>query len=550
MIERFQDDAFSRLEVRGGKWDVSHEVEMYDLAERDIYKSPEEPGHTAWVGMWREKDGAIKVSFSRVTGNVGLEPSYHPTYGRSGEERWQRFAEQHRMRLGPEDAVTTTKLESPTLVTRDHGETWEDLGLAHEPRGGNLRFVCAEDGSLVRKGLATLLCRDGRIMSTASPEECMKDRERHVYFTDQFLIAVRESLDGGKTWSPLQFITPEGSDPELIKVSGEETAIAELADGRILAMIRCDPGGPVQTYLTRVGPGKYEATPPTLCGIPHGGLPDLVGASDGVVWYWGLSSHWYTADDGASWHKAPIQLRSYYGKMLEAAPNQLLCVTQHLINDSPYPFWYDSAIRMDRFRWRRSGILEQKKDGVRFARAIQQEETFADMHLRADVRLDGVNGIVFHVSEDGKSYYFLGVVLRDHPLYKDYFPPEIQDEKLAANYAGAEQFQFALGRSMLVLARVEAGKITLLRGLRILQLSPSYYVNTGTWAQIQVKVAGDVIQGAVKIADERFPWATYVGARDATLGEGGVGVFTDRSTGAFRNLEVWQTPQMIRDLWK
>ena len=550
LVERFQGEALERLTTRGGSWKVSHEVEVYDMVERDIYQSPEEPGHTAWAGMWKEKDGAIKVSFSRVTGNVGLEPSYHATYGRSGEERWKKFAKQHGMRPGPQDAVTTTKLESPTFVTRDNGDTWEDLGLEHKPRGGNLRFVCATDGSLVRKGLATVLCSDGRIVSTASAQECMKDRERHIYFTDQFLVAVRESLDDGKTWSPLQFITPDGSDPELIKVSGEETAIAELADGRILAMIRCDPGEPVQTYLTRVGPGKYEATPPTRCGIPHGGLPDLVRGSDGVIWYWGLIRHWYTADDGKSWHKAPMQLRSYYGKMLEAAPNQLLCVTQHLISDSPYPFWYDSSIRMYRFNWRRSGILEQSNDGVRFARVISREETFGDMHARAEVRLDGVNGIVFHVSPDGRSYYFFGVVLRGHPLYKDYFPPEMQDEKLAANYSGAEQPHFALGRSMVVLARVEEGKITLLRGLRILQLSRSYYVNKGTWAEMQVKVAADVIQGAVKIADERFPWATYVGARDSTFGSGRVGFYADRSTGAFRNLEVWDKPQMIRHLWK
>ena len=550
LVEHFQNAALQRYKTVGGAWEVRQEIETYDLVQRDIYQSPEEPGHTAWVGTWKEKDGAIKVSFSRVMGNLALEPSYHATYGRSGEERWKKFAKQHGMRLGPADAVTTTKLESPTLVTRDNGDTWKDLGLEHNPRGGNLRFVCAADGSLVRKGLATLLCSDGRIVSTASVQECMKDRERHIYSTDQFLIAVRESLDDGKTWSPLQFITPEGADPQLIKVSGEETAIAELADGRILAIVRCDPGGPVQTYLTRVGPGKYEATPPTQCAIPHGGLPDLVTGSDGVIWYWGLIGHWYTTDDGKTWHKMPLRLRSYYGKMLEAAPNQLLCVTQHLTSDSPYPFWYDSSIRMYRFNWRRSGILQQTNDGVRFARAIGKEKTFGDMHARAEVRLDGLNGLIFHVSSDGKSYYFFGVVLRGHPLYKDYFPPEVQDEKLAANYSGAEQFQFALGRSMVVLARVEEGKVTLLRGLRLLQMSPSYYVKAGTWAQMQVKVKGDVIQGAVKIGDERFPWATYVGARNATLGSGKVGFYADRSTGAFRNLEVWDSPQMIRNLWR
>jgi hypothetical protein len=550
VVERFQGQALERLDTRGGEWNVKREVEMYDLVERNIYQSPEEPSHTAWVGMWRQKDGGIYVSFSRVMGDPGMEPSYHPTYGRSGEERWQKFAAQHGMRPGPAAAATSTTLDSPTLVTRDAGETWEDLGLEHEPRGGNLRFVCARDGSLVNKGLATVLCHDGRIVSTANPQEWMKDVERHIYFTDQALIAVRESLDDGKTWSPLQFINPTGSDPELIKTSGEETALVEMADGRLLALIRCDPGGPVQTYLTRVGPGTYEGTPPTRCGIPHGGLPDLVRGSDGVVWYWGLEGHWYSEDDGASWHPAPVQLRSYYGKMLESTPGQLLCVTQSLIHDSPYPFWQDGAIRMSRFRWRRSGTLEQTSDAVRFARAVTKGESRRDMHVRARVRVDGINGIIFHVSDDGGSYYFLGVVTQGHPLYKEYFPPELQDEKLAANYAGAEQFGFALGRPMVVLARIEGEKITLLRGIRLLQISPSYYVKAGTWAQMQVKVSGDLIQGAVQLQDERFPWATFVGAHDAALPAGRVGVFSDRSTGAFKDLEVWDRPQMIRDLWR
>ena len=39
-----------RLTTRGGSWKVSHEVEIYDLVERDIYQSPEEPGHSAANG--------------------------------------------------------------------------------------------------------------------------------------------------------------------------------------------------------------------------------------------------------------------------------------------------------------------------------------------------------------------------------------------------------------------------------------------------------------------------------------------------------------------
>ena len=538
VADYFLDEPLARWNAAGGDWRVSYDMDVLDLEQRDLYRSPEEPSWVEWVSLWKEKNGDIRTCFAQYTGNLGLEPSYRFIYGRGkSEEAWRQFAKDHRLRIGPEDAVATTRCDYPTLVSHDNGDTWENLGYDQKPCGGNMRLVLGADGGYISNGAAIVRCRDGRIVATAKYQE-LRTKE-YKWITDQFLVAVRESLDDGKTWSPLQFITPEGSDAQLIKESGEENAIVELDDGRILVMVRCDPGSPVLTYLTRTGPGEYAATPPKLLPLPHSGLPELVCGSDGVVWYWGHDGHWYTTDSGESWHRAPFDFYCYYGKMLEAAPNEMLCVTQHLIHDSPYPYWYDSSVRMYRFSWRRSGTLQQNAADQARVLCARDDVQLGDLHLRADVRVDGANGVAFRVQPDAKSFYCLLIVLPGHEMYERYFPPEIEAEVLAANYTSSDTMTVGSREPMLVIARVEGEKRTVLRGMRL------KYLPRGSWVRLQVKVKDDLIQGAVNTDPP-----IYVGARDGHFTTGGIGLFTDTSTGAFKNVAAWASPQMIRDLWQ
>lgn len=537
IVDHFQDEPLARWNARGGDWQVTSDIDIFDLEERDIYQSPEEPGHLAWVGLWKENNGIVKTCFAQITGNVGLEPSYRPWYGRGkSPQAWQQFCEEHQMRLGPEDAVTTTKAEYPTLLSRDNGDTWENLGPDQKPRGPNLRFVYASDGTLVNNGIANLRCRDGRIVSTPWIRQWRRDGET-LY--DQYLLGIRESTDNGKTWTPTQWIKPDGIDAGLLEETSEESAMVELDDGRILMVIRCDPGRPCQTYLTRVGPGKYEATPPTRLPMPHSGMPELVRGGDGVIWNWQIDGHWYTEDDGKTWRKAPFRFWSYYGKMIEAAPNQILCMTQYRVHDSPYPYWYDGAIRMVRFSWRRSGVLGQTDADQPIALCTKDDTALGDMHFRSDVRIDGASGLAFRVQPDGKSFYCLAIVLPGSPVYARYFPPEVQAEVVAANYTAADDVTTAAGEPMLVIARVQDDTLAVLRGMRL------KYIPRKSWVRLQVKLTGDLIQGAVNTDPP-----TYVGARDEKFESGRVGLFTDTSTGAFKNLYLWPSPQMIRNNWE
>ncbi len=524
----FQNVPLARWQTMRGTWEKTEDaIEAYDLDQRDIYFSPEEPGLVAWVGLLKRPDGTILACCDQVTGDPGLEPSYRPTYGRGPDDEWIAYAKEAGLRVGPLDALSRIGVHEPTLITRDNGDSWqlcEDEELC-EQCIVNHRLVYAEDGTLIDHGMDNLLCRDGRIVSTIWQRD----------WKPGYLLGVTESLDNGKTWSPVQFILPEGSDEEIIKTCCAEEGMVELDDGRILMVIRTDPGSPVQTYLTRVGPGQYEATPPTWLPQPNTGMPVLCRGSDGVIWHWNLDGHWYSIDEGKSWHPLPQRMPSYYGKMVRIGPKRLLCVTHRLAGDSPYPYWYDATIRQYRFSYRTSGVMEQTDSSTALALLSRGDTDLQDLHLRAEVRLDGADGLAFRIQPGGNSYYVFAVILPGTAAYRRWFP-----EAEKANPVLLPRQIVAEGHAMAALARVDDGQLTVLRAVWL------PYIPRGSWTPMQVKVTGDLLQGAVKCG----PDPIYVGTRDSTYAAGQVGLFTDQSTGAFKSFYGWSSPQMIRYLWQ
>jgi len=564
--DSFQDVPRRRWSSTEGKWKATEEqVEVYDVDEGVLFTSPEEPSHVAFVGLWKEEDGAVKASFEHMYGNPGLAPSYRPHYGRwvlynqgkseeewlaftrahrmfeteeealsaTPEQAWSAFCKAHNMSEGPEDAIATTTEEFPILVTRDGGDTWQNLGPNPNREEGCRRyFVYNRQGKVLMPGRAPVRCRDGRIVSTVKSGQQKKG----------CLLGIKESLDDGKTWLPTQSLLPEGSDEEIISAVSGETAMVELDDGRLLVVIRPRSpklGRPCQTYLTRIGPGQYTATPPTWTPFPYSGQPYLRRGEDGVIWYWGHDGHWYTLDDGQTWHPIPQRMGSYYGQMVYIGSQRLLCAT-HTIGDSPYPHWNDAAIKQYRFSYRRSATMEQTDAGAARAAYVRREADFTDLHLRADVRFEGANGLAFRIQPEANSYYVFAVVSPDEEVYAPWLPSPEQQEVLSAHYIVAE-WALPHGEPMVILARVDNGELEVLRGMRLRSK-----LEKGTWIQMQVKVTGDLLQGAVNAGSRPI----YVGARDATYKSGQVGLFTDQSTGAFKHFCAWSRPQMIRDLWR
>jgi hypothetical protein len=279
--------------------------------------------------------------------------------------------------------------------------------------------------------------------------------------------------------------------------------------------------------------------------MPHSGMPSLIKCGDGTIWYWGIEGLYYTLDEGKTWKPLPkYRFSSYYGKVMAVGANQVLCVSQRDIGDSPYPHLRDAYIGRVLFSYRRIGIMKQTDTSPSLALTRMKESNYKDLHILVDVKLDKADGLAFRISPDGKSFYGFAVILPGTGAYKRWAFPEMRDETLSTWQPGLLHAHVPDDMRVLpiaVLARVEHGKINVVRGAGIEN------IKRGEWIQLQVKVQGDIIQAAV--GDSVQP--TYIGVRDSTYNDGGIGFITDDgSLGEFKGLHVWSSPQMIRNLWR
>ncbi len=562
VVDYFVDQPLQRWVTIAGRWQAQEMVEVANVEQRTIYRSPEEPSHVAWVGMWQGPDGSISIRFPQITSNPGLESSYAPWYGRNNfadyaEKNWAEEAAAEHLIVGPPDAVATTKLHYITMITHDGGNSWQKVSEVEgatteskgEARGYNSHLVLTPTGSLVGNGVATLLCRDGRIIDTAGGEEVDKEDRagRH------HLLGLRESFDNGKTWSPLQWVSGNYANGKPVVEATEEHSVVELDDCRLLFIIRADEVRyPLAAWLTRHSDGRYTCdTPVVITSMPHAGKPSMVRTSDGTIWYWG-ARHFYSLDAGKTWQGLPDSqvFPSYYGKML-ASGNHVLCITQKDVGDDPYPPLRDASVEQLRFSGRRVGVIEKTSPEDSSGILMLKDREFTDLHLRVDLHLDVADGIAFRVSPDGKSYYALMVVMPDTEARKRWAPPASQGATLSAYFPGmldsASHDELQKGivriapRPMAVLARVDNGHLTVLRGVNTGE------AHTGSWVEVQIKVRGDLIQAAV--SNGASP-PNYLGVRDATYTQGAIGLLSGAgSKGGFRDLSYWSSPQMMHDLW-
>ena len=412
----------------GGRWERREDIRIEDVECRELYRSPEEPSHLAWVGMWKAADGSISIRFPQITGNPGLEASYAPWYGRSafrhyGVDNWEQWCAAHGMAVGPADAIETTRVDYVTMRSTDGGDSWETVSVfktdvtdwsIEETMGYNGRLALSPDGKLVGKGYATVICRDGRIVDTHDFGEFGKETgwEGIAVGRSTPLLGLRESYDNGRSWTDLQWVMGNFADGTPVTQATEEHHMVELGDGRLLCMIRCDKlGHPLVAWLARQSDGVYVCEGVEVLGnVPNAGMPALVRTEDGAIWYWG-ERHFYSLDDGHTWQGLPDRLafHSYYGKMT-AVGNRLLCVTQRVIGDNPYPHKHDAFIEQIRFSHRRVDVVQQCDPGASLSLQRIDDHFPADLHLRVDVRPDHAEGLAFRISADGSS----GVRVHDH----------------------------------------------------------------------------------------------------------------------------------------
>jgi len=567
---RFPND----LQPRRGGWSTRADINVTNVEKRNIYFAPEEPSFVSWVILWTERPGALKVSFMEAGGEAGAWP---PTYN---------FNSEH------------VRYYLKTLVSQDGARSWRDAGWREDldplweinPDHLIRHVFELPDGRLMRgydhaiegetdvtdfmyhtfdKGRegtgdfpfrplrdfefhpkfasiwtsdnggerwtkthaftgrpaftisALHPLRDGMIVGTG----CYRVGYQDVTFSD-YVVALTESRDCGETWTDPQVIA-ENDNKLIPQGMTDENDFVELDDGRLLMILRTDVSGAQgscmrQTYLERGRSGSWQAVEPPRINpaFEHSGYPYMRRASDGTVFYYAHRAIKYSCDDGQTWADLPLGF-SYYGQLAEIEPGRMLAMTQRNIGDAPYPWKCDASILQTTFDYERTGLVEQDDPDASGALALLDVGEATDFHAAMELRVDAASGLAYQVNESG--YRFVAVTL---PMNEFNAP---------GRAASGRQNAFV------IVGEVQGGTTKITRKTCAGKVTP------GSWMELQVTRKDDVLATAVKLsADEP---ASYSAVRDEGSRAGRLGLFTNRSTGAFRNIRFAAAGGQIRTNW-
>jgi len=550
-----------KCRMQGGQWRVGEKaIEVYNIEHGEIYRSPQEPSFVSWVNLWKELDGTLKCAFTEASGDpahwpptcnfntpgidyytktlvsrdggqnwtdTGWREPQDPLATRNSDHHWRRtvvMPDGSLIRQLPHAVAGVVKksyvylydesLEAdgsfyPFRQKKDVAVPWKRMAIWRSTDGGEnwQEIFCDPDSDFW--GSSPLLCQDGRLVIVGG-----------ACFTAPRKASVRESLDGGYYWSEPHLSAP--ADSEFADGIGEENELVELPDGRLLLV--CRAGHYEQAYVTRTGPGQYEATDIKIAPFPRSGHPFLLKCSDGTIWWDGGTGCFVTLDSGVTWHKQRAG-GGYYPQMVEVEPGCILHVTQRGIGDKPFPWPHDASIGQTRFNYRRADVLEQNNAGEPLALSVIDTPSNKDTHLHAWVRADGYSGLAFRIQPDRADYYVYMVQM------------QLPEAAEAAAEGKAKAFH--------LLGKVAGEQMTILRRRYIGQFP------AGSWVQLQVRTQDDLVHGAVQVPPGcgYFTDTFHLAVRDNSLQEGRVGLVTAASTGAFKVLELVEDSKLIRDTW-
>ncbi len=198
--------------------------------EKSIYHSPETPGHTCWVGLWRLPDGRLRCSFLQITGSADRPVYSHPVLeSGDGGGTWAHISDggpsRHTVALRDGTMVSAVWNNEPdgTAYLRrstDEGRTW----------GEKIYFV-SPDEYRAWPGVIRQL-GDGRLVLMAGcwnrsdryPETPCRRMAKMMFVSD----------DQGKTWSrPIELMSVEDG-------VCEESDFCELPNGDLFWVHRVE----------------------------------------------------------------------------------------------------------------------------------------------------------------------------------------------------------------------------------------------------------------------------------------------------------------------
>jgi len=346
-------------------------VAAVDYQEKVIYHSPETPGFTAWVGLWRIKD-KLYCDFNQKTGPADnplsrcplLESADHGNTWRivplqsPGNGMFQRERGSGRGMVALDGGRTLVRPVWPLdyrqdtgylMRSTDGGKSWRRIDVVANDAW------CAWATNIKK-------LRDGRLILMAG---CWKRGEKIPWMGDGPMRKMMFiSRDKGKTWSaPIPLLDPaEGVC--------EESDFVELPNGDLFWVHRSEfypekkpdalppgacPMGDSPFYsvrnqsITRKAGDTFLPGPATLCPFGHSGYPMLLMTREGVILHIATNGVYWTADAGQSWRKFEnIPGAAYYPKALQLNDGTIIIVG-HIGGDDVYGA-VDQSIRQQTFR--------------------------------------------------------------------------------------------------------------------------------------------------------------------------------------------------------
>ncbi|MCX7428380.1 MAG: sialidase family protein [Planctomycetia bacterium] len=360
-----------------------------DFESRTIYHSPQTPGYTCWVYLWKMQDQSAMAGFYQATGPAEGRPRAPMDVQK--KLSWPHLSD-------PRRDMTGLKTCNVYLRSTDAGATWQTVsedtfrspmngivvGTAGLQNGTILRAVSGpcltDDPDLPRTGLAqrstdvtktwdkpasllppeefTVLpvgirqLRDGRVVVVGGVARvpCGGAWGEYGLVMEPLLLV---SNDNGQTWGPPVPVIPEENRKGW---ACEECDVAELPNGDLFWVFRrCAPEDQDRPLHQRrhvqwqgVMAKQGDTWTPKWVGptpFPNTGLPNLVATREGVVLHVNVG-HW-TADAGKTWRRLDLPGTGYYPKGVQLDDGRILIVA-HTGSDDPYGV--DQKIVMSRFR--------------------------------------------------------------------------------------------------------------------------------------------------------------------------------------------------------
>jgi hypothetical protein len=353
---------------------AAHPARMFhavDLHRRTIYRSPQRPGYTAWLGAWVMPDDSLMTAFVQATGTNGGRADFWGLhlavkYLRStdGGRTWRGFRTDPFSAAGPYGYTpqATIALRDGTLVRRVNGDD-----LRHDPSIPHTAYLQRLPPGAKRWGRPQVLMdperftyqisrlrylRDGRLIATGNYWKVRAETspQERGGAPSTFLLMV--SPDDGRTWRSAMTIPGDVG-----YLPGDEWDTAELPNGDLVAVVRTLDSPSTQTpvrkqaLLVKHGAG-WVVTNVRKAPFPHSGHPELLATSEGPILHIATTGIHYT-NDGISWRRLRFvpqfaYTSNYYPRSVQTSDG-VIHVFSHVGGDDPYG-QVDQSITMDTFR--------------------------------------------------------------------------------------------------------------------------------------------------------------------------------------------------------